>query len=448
MAIRNGRYSLDGVGVKSLVKWIDFALQLANVSQLVTVQTSDHCVERFVKNQSDFSLGYYNLMDESDNFTVATPAYSLSLHFLSGYNIHKYEKEQNRSRINEQGVMANLNSYPPMVYLLIFVWITVLIVLIFLRSVVMQRRPTFGKTLKKFVRYTYLVVVASDKRWRLLSFLLGLGLFLLLTPFFVLFKTNQVIAKEPTVIKSNEEIITQGAEMVSTHIQSSEVNFLKQKQDLGTGNIMDRIWRYFKGHSRQQLLEKSPETLTFLAKEITEGEIVFVASDAVAEGLRQVFCSWSVYPDLYQILRFHDALQDEFIAGSAFALPEPPETLAKKLQNAFEFNIPSNLKDSLDNYEGLRIIPNPISHRQRQMFLCQSKSLVLYRKDDLASVNFSFFARFFLILIVEIIFALLILSLELILSFCFKLKVIKKCRVEEDDLKRLEVEFLADVELN
>ena len=423
VVLKSDGFTVEGPGAKTLSNWIAFFLKLGNVTQLVTPKTNADCMRRFERNQSDFALGYYDIHDTEGKYYAPVPALPLSLHFLSGYNVYEYRNEKDNWAKQQMGVLQNFKSYQPAVYALGTVWLIALFAAVALRVVQICKRPRFARVLNKSFSYFCLLKNARCRRWRLLSLLFHTALFFFVTPFCILFKTNQVVTKEPPLITSYEQIMSQKVEVVYTHIQINDTDLLLQQSwQNKAGGTMDRMWKYFKTNSRHVLPARNPETfelLTKLSQGIVDNKLVFLASLEIAEAFRQVFCSWAVYPNYYQILMYRDPHQREIITGYAFRMVQPPKVLVKRLLTAFEMHIPSTLISTIDNYAGLELFPSPNAHKQRQLLLCQRKSVVQYHKEELLANDFQFFGSFFARIVIALVLACVCVALEMFVGQYF-----------------------------
>ena len=383
VVLKSDGFTVESPAAKTMSNWISFFLKLGNVTQLVTVRTNADCIDRFERNQSDFSLGYYDIHDTKGKYFAPVPGFPMSLHFLSGYNVYEYQKEQDNWVKQKMGVLQNFKSYQPAVYALGTVWLIVLFAAVTLRVVQICKRPRLVRVLNKSFNYFCFLKDARCKRWRLLSLLFYTALFFLVTPFCILFKTNQVVTKEPPLITSYEQIMSQKAQVVYSHMHMNDTDLLKQQTDSKAGGTMDRMWKYFQSNSRHVLPDRNPEALemmTKLSQGIVDNKLVFLASLEMAKGFRQVFCSWAVYPNYYQVMMYHDPHQREIIAGFPFRMLQPPKVLVKRLRGAFEMHIPSTFVSAIENYAGLELLPNSNAHKQRQLLLCQRKSVVQHHQ--------------------------------------------------------------------
>ena len=417
--LKSGRLTVEGPAAKTNINWISFFLKLGNVTQLAAPSTNADCMERFERNQSDFAFGSYDIHDTKGKYSVPVPAFPLSLHFLSGYNVYEYQKEQDNWE--RMGVLQNFESYQPAVYALGAVWLIALFAAVTLKVVPRYKRLCLVRVLERSLNYFCLLKDARCKRWRLLSLLLHMPLFFLVTPFCILFKTNQVVTKEPSLITSYEQIMSQKVQVIYSHTRMNDTDFLKQQTDT-KGGTMDRMWKYFQSNSLHVSPNRDPDALgliTKLSQGIVDNKFVFLASLDVAEGFRQAFCSWSVNPNYYQILMYHDPHQREIIAGYAFRALQPPKVLVKRLRSTFEMHIPSTLVSVMDNYYGLEIFPNSDAHNQHQLSLCQRKSVVQHQKEELLANDFQFFASFFARIVIALVSACGCVAFEIFVGHYF-----------------------------
>ena len=157
------------------------------------------------------------------------------------------------------GVLENFKSYQPAVYALGVLCLIALFTAVTLRVMQRYKRPRLVRVLDKSINYFCLLKDARGRRWRLLSLLLHTALFFLVTPFCILFRTNQVVTKEPSLITSYEQIMSQKAQVVYSHVKINDTDLLKKQTDKA-GGTMDRMWKYFQSNSRHVLPDRTPET--------------------------------------------------------------------------------------------------------------------------------------------------------------------------------------------
>lgn len=417
---KHGRYKLQPLGAKSSAVHIDFALSLTNVSEVLGVESYDDCIKHFEKNDSDFSVCPFRIHQMSDKFSVPVPAFSSSLEILSGYNEYTYQKEQQVLANNMPSVLANFAAYSYTIYSLASLFLFSLFLVVEANVLLVQRRLRVRRSIRKSIKYLSSFIRTGCKRWFLPSLVLNLGLFLLVTPFRILFKTNQVVIKGPQMITNYRKIIDQRVEIVNLGFGSNIDMFLQLGTKSHSDNSMTKIYKYFQSNSHRIRLAKSPkslEVLSELSKAMVQGRQVIVSSGTMTEALRQLFCSWALEDDLYQILSFRDPIQGEVILGYAFRSLDPPKELVKRLRRAFEGHLPSTLAYLLNNYIGVIYLPNSPLHKQRQLFLCQQRILLPHSKEQVVPADLAFFFPFFATILVPIVLSFVLLWREVISRF-------------------------------
>lgn len=411
--IKHGQATIEGPTSKSIGQWINFVLSLTNVSKVTKGDSYDDCAQVFSKNQSDFSFSTFSIHDT--RFTIPVPAYPISVYILSGYNLTKYEKEELLSPPKKFDVLENIDAFSPGTYGLIALWMITLFVILMIEMKKVHKRCTFSNVLMKSLRDFFLMMTTGSNRWFLLSLILNFGLFLLLTPFCILFKTNQVVVDEPRLITNYEQIIDQRVQIIYSRIQADPMEYLKLGSDTRTGTLRNRIRKYYSKNSRGVETKRSPETISLLnrlTKEVVENKAVFMGTNVIAEAFRQVLCSWSMHPNLLQVMKFRDPQQEERLQGFIFRMSNPPKKMINRLQRAFESHIPSVLLNSLENYFGIEVLPNPDHHRQKQLLLCQRQHVVEHQKDQVLASSSDFFIHFFTILLALVFVAAVTLCFE------------------------------------
>lgn len=421
--LKNNRIITKSESVEIHRNPIEFALGLANVTELTVVRQNSDCVERFINNQSDFSPGYFYMHDETGQFYVPVPAIATSLHILTGYNVYEYE--QNGTNITTKyGIIHNFNSFSWQIYFLVVLWLLSLYCIIGLSVNLIKSKFKLIRRVKYSFSLFYLVFRGKTKRWRTISLIINIARLLLVTPFCILFKTNQVVIKKPHLLNTYNEIIKNNAQMYYTTYYMNDSLFLKNAAG-NDGPVSDKeVWNYFESHAHEFIAGKSLKSLQLiktLAKEITKQESVFIGSFAVTEILRQTFCSFSDEPNLYQILTFHDSRQGEIISGFAFREENQPKNLIRKIRSFFEANIPEHWLSSIRVYPGFRFFPQSTEHRQQQLALCTRDELAEYRKDEKLTSSFYFYYHFFQLTIFLFAFSFIVVMIEnfiLIIYYC------------------------------
>lgn len=415
---KNGKVQVDGPSAKTLVKWVDLGLTIANASEIVGVEKDEDCVQRFLENRSDFSVSFYSIHDESGRFSVPVPCFVTSIYILSGYDVRHYIEEQEKQK-KSFDILENFTSFSGVYYILAALWMLTLILTILARVLMIRRRPRLFRGLKRSVDCIFSMASNLDeaRKWMLVSFTLQIGLFLLLTPFSVYFKTNQVVLEEPSVVSSYEEIMDEKVKIRYSRMGIDITNYLERASDTPQGerDVIKRMKKYFLSNSKDLKLTATPETLiTFgeLAKSVINNSYVFLGSDAIIEALRQVLCSWSSEPNLYQMVKFHDPHQQEILVGFTFRMSQLPKKLVKKLLYAFEGHIPATLLTMMDNYMGFGMVSNSQAHRHRQLFVCQQQNVIRHRRDEIHVSDMNFFHHFFELFICILLFAFTLVCLE------------------------------------
>lgn len=429
----NRQVRVYGPTPKSDAKYIEFAMSLVNVSEVICVESNEDCVDKFLKNQSDFSLNTLNIHNTSGKYSAPIPSYSSSLSILSGYNMDKYLQQEQSFSKNMQSVLANFTSYSIIIYACIILWMLSLFLIIWTNVLMVQRRRHMVRAILKSLGYFFTFIKSGSSRWFLPALVLNFGVFLLVTPFCILFKTKQVVVDDPKMITNYKQIIDERVQMVQTGVgdlsEFFKLGTLSQRE-----NFMAEFVEYFQFNSLKVRLDPSPQTFDLLGNlshAIVEGKQVVIGSDQIMEPLRQIFCSWTI-EELYQMFAFRDPKQEELILGYIFPIENPPtEQLIKRLRHTFEAHLPSVLLKIFDNYAGIEMLPTSPEHRQRQLFLCQQRTLIPHRRKESLPADLFFFLPFFSVLFDLILVSIFIFAIELIVGFscrCFGRKGSRKRR--------------------
>ena len=107
------------------------------------------------------------------------------------------------------------------------------------------------------------------------------------------------------------------------------------------------------------------------------------------------------------------------IAGFPFRMLQPPKELVKRLRAAYEMHIPSTLVSTIDNYMGFELLANSDAHKQRQLLLCQHKSVIQHHKEKLLANDFQFFESFFARIVIAFVLGCGCIALEMFVGHYF-----------------------------
>lgn len=431
--MRNGQVTVTGATSETIASWLDLTHSFANFSTVDVHTHDEQCVEKLARNESDFFIGFYSIHNISDKFAVPVPAMPMSLYILSGYNLFKYRNEEIVRQENAFGVLQNFASFSLSIYAVISLWMLINFLIIFTRLLMVQRTRNVVRALKRSLKHFATVRKTGSRKWPLLSLTLSAGLFLLLAPFSILFKTNQVVARKPVFVTSYEQIMSQRMKVIYSPIGPNLLEILNLRGDTASAsNTLHRMVEYFNSNSVELTydFDKVLDLVNKWTRELIKGNAVFIASDAVSESFRQVFCSWSQEPDLYQVMRLRDPNQGEIVTGFALRR-EMSGKVSKKMLRAFEAHIPSKLLTMINTHIGFYLWKFASSrlHQQRQLIVCQRRNAIHNQREDILTPGLTFFTFFLLILIAFLVAALIILRFEKCVSAVKRAKKIAKRRV-------------------
>lgn len=426
VGLRNGKIHIQSFASKSIKIWTNFAMKCGNISQIASVRTNHECIGRLARNESDFSLGYFDMQDAVDeSYFVPVPAFPNFLYFLSGYNVYEYEKQLTSSVGQTGGILKNFYSFSFGIYLSIVLWLVTLFFIIMSKVAMRQNKRTYIRIIKRAFRYIVLLMMSGSNKFLLLTIVMRVGLFFILTPFCILFKTNQLYTEAPVVISSYEEIIQHKAQIGYMPFNTNVTKYMEEQINDKNKIRMQRIWNYFKYNSRRVAIVRSPGKL---AKAIVDKKMVIIGPWGLMEGLRQVYCTWTLEPDLYQIFRFRDPNQREILTGLPFRKSHQLAPFFKRLRHNSENHLFVALMLHISSYRGIEVLPNSQEHRQHQLSLCQRERIIHHQKNELLASDLSYFGCFFKIIALFFLLCVPVLLVEQLIKCTSKGRVKRRTK--------------------
>lgn len=397
---------------------------IANSTDLFCTNTIADCTLRMQLNLSDFSIGEYIYYRENDVYFVPVPWDASSIYFVSGYELNSLNS---RSINNPEGLIGNLGVYSFQIYLfivLIFIFSSSLIALkaliLFEINFSRRKKGRIDKFLQIMRKLRLEMFKSSCKHVKCCSFITYLTFFLFSTPFLLMFKTAQVITQPPPIYSSYQELIRSNVTIYYASMLTDEKAFLHPNSfNIERHDIVDKMWKYFLGHSRHIDLRKSQSEFLKLTHLLTSGYAVFFSSFYTSARIRQVFCSLSDSNQLFNVLMFRDKSQRMDLAGFAMRKGYKNEKLIKNQRRVFEFYFVRHMRRSFSSLYGLDIMGTDSEHRKLQKEICM-KQEIIKQAVSLGSSGLEFFFRFFQIILAFVLFSLIVFFYEKFICPKFK----------------------------
>lgn len=422
MKFKDGKLSDNGFASQSNYISANIALQISNSTEITFVRFLAECVNRFATNQSDFSMGSYDFIQQKQPYYVPCPSLPSSLYFISGYEVNEYQISRNVHSFRAKwGVLNNVGNFAPSVYTLLSIWLVINLLLVIVKVALRVKNPQkhMLQLVQVSLKLAKRIFRGKSLMNRIFCFFLNLGFFFISAPFLLLFKTNQVVTPKQPLLTNYEEVIAKNAQVIYSNIQFDETILLRPLQlDDQSRDIQDRFWRHFNSNSQKVTFGTSLEdrsVIDLMVKSIVQQKSIYLASFEVAHPLMQTFCSWSEHPDLYRMFVLKDVNQRETLTGFALRRGFESKKLVKRIRNAMEFYIYQHIPFASSNYADVPWKLDPVvSHKQLQVTYCQqSERSGQNKRQTLKASDIEFFDYFLRGLTVFISFAFFLLSVEM-----------------------------------
>lgn len=405
---------------------------------LVSVPGGDSpCINSFVENKTDIAFGLFQMDDLNEHFHVPVINSASSILIMSGYEVNNYiESQKNKSR-SIYGLVDNISLYDWQTYLSMsaFLLTFVLTYAMFLRAE-NQTRANSRRVRSKFLRrsrrspfrHLQRCLVLEKTKWKSLSFVFVVAVFLVRSPFFLLFNTSQVVTERPIIISELQSVMSMG--VACWHGDGNFDTLIEPNPNRRSSNdLTSKFWNYFK-ENRYSSFSKPKSVVDYLeqvytiAKKIVNKEIVYVTQTQSIVLVHTLSCVVSRENEYFRTFYFKDDSSREILTGSAFRRGFTNPLLVKMLKWKFEDGISMPLALSRPKYDfSLPLNSTTRRHRREQLELCLDKNIVAYQRETTYSSDVSFFLAFWLISAALFILDYFVLVAEIRRYLLFKQKL-------------------------
>lgn len=339
-----------------------------------------------------------------------------TIYIITGYDINKYKEQR---FINTYGLIHNFTVYGCDVHLCILTFFILLFILILLKASILYE---YNHSLRRRKRVTLMGIIRklkiellkhSAKHTRGFSLILFASFFFISSPFLLMFKTAQVVTKQPRIISSYDDLVKSNATIFYSSLLSDESSFLwPSSRSIEHEDIVYETWMYFLKHGIYYDMRKQrPITFKDMMNLVVSDDAVFFSSFYIAARIREVFCSFSEEEQLLNVLMFKDENQREELNGFAMRKGFVDDILVKKQRRAFEFYFVRHMRRSHHSFYGLDIGDSSPEHRKLQKQVCLKHELTGQMVHvEAGDVEFYFF--FFLCILIFFLIAFCIFLLE------------------------------------
>lgn len=416
----DGKFKLNGFVTRSHILSLDFHSSLLNASQFVVKKGFKDCLKLLIENKTDYIIGFASDGDEKP-FYVPVPYVSTSLHLISGYDVGKYIKDVKFKGPNSLGVLSNIYNFDFQVYFAILLFIISIGLLLLAHSLKIKAHliRIGKKRLKLLKTYRRVYKKLSDvkrTKTKLVSLVSYISYFLLITPFLLLFKTNQVVNEKPFIISNYEEIINANASIYYPSIAVNETVFLIPTGfDVDHNNIMNKFWNFFQTKSQHYDFSNTQtfDKLFYLKDKLINGKGIFLTEFSTIVNIKAILCSFTKEDEYIQIFIYHDRHQRAEVQGMPVRRGYYNPQLNKKHRALFEMDLYNQLLIMGVEYIGFQYTGTSRDHRRIQYEYCQKEQPIeLTTKDHIPPLKVEFYSLSLKILSALYLFALIIFVTE------------------------------------
>ena len=409
MKYQNGKLLANELARESHYVYARILLHVANSTEISFVNILADCIELFSKNLTDMSMGNFLYhVDESQSYYVPCANSAASLYMISGYEFNNF-LENRRTKVTQKlGVLSNFANFSVSVYSAILLYLMVIMILVTLKAWILMRSPhKMTKLIRRSTKLFRHILQRTNRHNRIIALVFHCGLFLLATPFLLLFKTNQVVAPSEPFIRTYEDVITEKPFIYYSNILFDETALLKpSKYHVNSKDIESQIWTYFMSHSKQFNFNDL-NLVGSTAKNISRGRTIFLGALDVVNPIMQTFCSFSQSPDLYRMSLFRDPNQRESLTGFALRRGVQDKKLIKRIRNLMEFHYHEQIPFITTSYVGFRLTGSDHQHILRQLPHCQGIRISEDNQQEIHPSDLQFFDYFFRFLMIILVISLI-----------------------------------------
>ena len=351
----DGNYNSLSLATDSEKHYLMMHDSIVNSTQLMIQPSVDKCIKSLQLNESDIVIAPVH--PDEDAYTVPATFSSSTADFITGLNLSRHSELLEKPEVKKHGVLSNSTNFTVPIYAIIALFIITFISLIYLSSHLMKMRLSIigrrkNKTVARiFLFYCRYFAHPRVSHLRNVCLLILVFYFLSITPFLLMFKTNQLVFKVPRMIDSYEQVIDSRATVFVPWVSSNASNFLVPYRD-DMNSIVNRFWFFFRQMERafdvSAKLRDFSKIMSFM-DQLTNGRCIFLSSSLVIQFYQALFCSLAINSDQQiALLLFHDPHQRSEIQGFAFRIGYINLQVVQLYKRLFEMQ-------TLDHFSGEQV---------------------------------------------------------------------------------------------
>lgn len=425
----DGSWTVEGVEAEqfhSTIKISETMVRPFNATFYVTLH-ADECIERLIRNESDFSNLFLPLNTDSPYYHAPQTIFSGTNQFITGYVTSEHIVEGK----DTASVFENVELMDLEVYIWSLIFLVTILAFIALRVYIHRRSrvdsPRKSSLIRVIVHHMCGVFYRRNRYFKLITSLYSIFCFYMMTMFLCIYKTNHVIADQPFYPKSYQQSLDYKTSFVSFYDQFVVVS--DGFKSAPVSSIKRQLWDKLVASGLREKyaldLERTdptnlPVMMTRFNRAIAEEKLVGIASSITMPLLKALGCGFSQEGELWFLKTLKDASEQEIIHGYATAKQcARAETITKNFGKAFEGHIMEHhYKLSMDvTHIGVRFAGTSKKHQWKQYLACNHEE-ALIPDVEVHSVKLMYFYSFFSVCAVIWIIAIIIHFLQIICQKC------------------------------
>lgn len=379
----DAKWSVEGIAAEFYLDGMILAERsypFLNVTFYLTTST-DECLERLAKNQSDSTSVFMPIESISPDYYVPHPLIAGKLAFVTGYNM----TDGDRKVEDTATVATNLELLHAEVYIWALMLIVSFIMFIITRISVLSspfQRINPRAFIKVVRREVCRVFYHVSVYFKLITLLYSVLCFFILTSFLCLYKTSHVIIEKPFYVKSYQESLEHKTSLAFQYNQFANVTRIFENSP--KESLRGKLWAKLVASGRKDdysAIASNPERMPFLldkgANELNVRKSICVAAPLISPLLKSIACGFSPQNELWIAKIISDASESEVIYGHAIRAESPYKKLnAARLQLFFETNIIAhNFELGLDQSAAMAELKGTNKkHQWRQKVVCENEN--------------------------------------------------------------------------
>lgn len=408
------------------VEFFDLFQQIFNASTIKMTRIGIECLELLREGKVYFSTVSRSIWDESDYYRVPYGTKMSYINIITGYEYKEYSRMIGASKISDMGILNNYRGFEKKVYFFLsLVMILLLLPVIFYTLIQKEKRWIYRRSISIWtmmkVFYQYLFYSFSIKTSaRRFTYLAIISFFLIITPFLLMFKTNQIIVPPPKLVKTLRQAISDKITIYHTDTIVNLSMFYEEEN-------FQKVHNYYETNKKLFELPGATDILTYdgFVMNIINQKGILLTQSHEAMAMYKMICSWANNNHLLKIFMFKEESTREYIHGMTFHINYTNPRGLRNYLSAYETGLLYTI-DRNHYYIGFDVLTIPLSHKQKQLVLCYNFNQI--EMDESSKVysgdmkTFSPFFRFYfyIILVTITIFVCELLTFKLFPSYFVK----------------------------